>query len=306
MIKLVDQINRLDFRAEIYLNATTLLNDGNDLAQDTDGITRENSIPTKKHLKKKILSLSPDILVLVDFNSLNQKLAVFSKRKGIGSCLLLLTTSNKKKTHKKFNEFGRYFDKVLCTFPSDTDDLDSDGKVEYVGNPLLDMVKDYAFENGVSLDGSSANVAVILDSTISGRLSNDIQRIVCTSLEIKFHISAHGKALHRMPKLSNVEFHNGKTYDLLKHCNAAITSFGVPSLEAVFLNCPQVVMGESASKFGFFKKSKQVSLINSIAGKQVVKEIQGDPTGVLEEVGLILNDQTVLRNNARRVSGNQK
>ena len=68
-----------------------------------------------------------------------------------------------------------------------------------------------------------------------------------------------------------------QTYDLLYHANAAIVTSGTATLETALFNVPQVVVYKTSSISYHIAKLlirvQFISLVNLIAGKEVVKEL---------------------------------
>jgi lipid-A-disaccharide synthase len=96
---------------------------------------------------------------------------------------------------------------------------------------------------------------------------------------------------------SNVPVIWGKTYDILIHSRAAIVSSGTATLETAILNVPQIVVYQLNPRGlfiflkKFFLKTKWVSLVNIILGREAVVElIQADFTmkNVVSELKKIL------------------
>jgi lipid-A-disaccharide synthase len=91
----------------------------------------------------------------------------------------------------------------------------------------------------------------------------------------------------------------GKTYQILIHSRAAIVSSGTATLETAILNVPQVVVYRLTPGWlynflkKFFLKTRWVSLVNIILGREAVSElIQSDFTlkNVVSELNKILHD----------------
>jgi lipid-A-disaccharide synthase len=84
--------------------------------------------------------------------------------------------------------------------------------------------------------------------------------------------------------LKNVSFIYDATYDLLTHASAAIVTSGTATLETALFKVPQVVV----YKAGYLEyliaaqvvKVKFISLVNLIAGYEVVKELIQDNASV--------------------------
>ncbi|MDR3250277.1 MAG: lipid-A-disaccharide synthase, partial [Tannerella sp.] len=91
----------------------------------------------------------------------------------------------------------------------------------------------------------------------------------------------------------------GQTYDLLRHADVALVTSGTATLETALFRVPQVVCyyvnGGKLTSFVFnrFFHIPFISLVNLIAGKEVVKELfGGDFTSkkVFEELKRIVED----------------
>ncbi|MDB5116234.1 MAG: lipid-A-disaccharide synthase, partial [Mucilaginibacter sp.] len=89
------------------------------------------------------------------------------------------------------------------------------------------------------------------------------------------------------------------TYDILSNAHAAVVASGTATLETALFNVPQVVVyiGNpiSISIARMVVKIKNISLVNLVMGKAIVKElIQQDctPATIGAELDLILNDKT--------------
>ena len=98
----------------------------------------------------------------------------------------------------------------------------------------------------------------------------------------------------------NVKIVFGETYKLLSHSTAALVTSGTATLETALFNVPQVVCYHvKAGKFmmilkKIFIKVKFISLVNMIAGKEVVRELIADKMNVAEitaELNNILNNK---------------
>ena len=84
----------------------------------------------------------------------------------------------------------------------------------------------------------------------------------------------------RVESLENVHLVFNRTYDLLKCAQAAVVTSGTATLEAALFNVPQVVCYKTSFITYLIAKSlirvKFISLVNLIAGKEVVRELIQD------------------------------
>jgi lipid-A-disaccharide synthase len=101
-----------------------------------------------------------------------------------------------------------------------------------------------------------------------------------------------------LTELPNVKLIFEDTYNLLLHSSAAVVTSGTATLETALFRVPQVVVYKAnALSYWVGKRLIKVpfiSLVNLIAGKQVVKElIQSDasPDAVSNELTTILRDK---------------
>ena len=93
----------------------------------------------------------------------------------------------------------------------------------------------------------------------------------------------------------------GQTYELLSHAGAALVTSGTATLETALFRVPQVVCYHTpiGRVITFLKrhilKVKYISLVNLIAGCEVVRELVADTMTVAQiktELGRILNDES--------------
>lgn len=93
----------------------------------------------------------------------------------------------------------------------------------------------------------------------------------------------------------------GQTYELLSHADAALVTSGTATLETALFRVPQVVCYHTpiGRVIAFLKrhilKVKYISLVNLIAGREVVRELVADTMTVAQiktELGRILNDES--------------
>ena len=96
---------------------------------------------------------------------------------------------------------------------------------------------------------------------------------------------------------NNVRILFNETYDLLAHATAALVTSGTATLETALFDVPQVVCYRTSAVSYTIAKSlikvPYISLVNLVAGKEVVKElIQGDfnSRNLVQELRKVLTD----------------
>ncbi len=235
-----------------------------------------------RHFKKSLGKFNPHIVVFIGADGSNKNLISYAKKRKIKTCYYKLN----------YNASDLVADLTLLTYPPNQN-INSKG-FHFVGNPLHDLIKDHSFNSDLSLNDREVNVAVSFGDRLANKsLIRLIQRTAKGAENFKFHISVEKANTTFIQKfnLSNIVVHVGSSYELMKECNVAITSSSHASLSAAFMNCPQVAVQVSKRGLHIFRSQKRTSLINILAGKEVIREFQNDPKEILKELHLILEDQ---------------
>lgn len=259
---------------------------------------------TLREAKQAIKKESPEVLVLVDFPGINLKLATFAKENGIKTCYYISPKIWAWKSHR-IKRIKKDIDKMLVILPFEKEYYETrEYPVTYVGNPLIDAIKDYVFDSSFYVDQNEVNIAILPGSRKQEieASAKVIGKIANQSPDWRFHIAAVDNVESHLYEpyrsISNAKIHIDKTYEILKQCNAAIVTSGTATLETALLNCPQVVVYRanpiSVFVVKLMVKIKWISLVNLIANKEIVKELiqeKYNPEEVVNEINLIVNDQ---------------
>lgn len=258
---------------------------------------------TIEHLKKSIKEQQPDLLILIDFPGINLKMATYAKELGIKTCYYISPKIWAWKEHR-INRIKRDIDKMLVILPFEVEYYKSKNfEVEYVGNPLIDSIKEYSYDPRFEVDPNQTTIAVLPGSRKQEIESSAavVKEIAKKSNNYKFLVAGVdnvGPELYEpYQEIENATIHFDKTYDIVKRSNAAIVTSGTATLETALLNCPQVVVYR-ANPISIFiakilVKIKWISLVNLISQKEVVKELiqkEYNADKVLEEINKILQD----------------
>jgi lipid-A-disaccharide synthase len=178
-------------------------------------------------------------------------------------------------------------DRMFCILPFEKEFFRGfDWEVDYVGNPVLDAVKNYQpnkqFQEAHSfLDGRK------IVALLPGSRKIELERMMPVIVEVvkrnpnyQFVVAAVATLpsylYEPIRQLSNVEFVYEKTYDLLSVASAAIVTSGTATLETGLFRVPQVVIYRAAAIEYFIGirlvKVKFISLVNLIADREIIKE----------------------------------
>lgn len=243
-----------------------------------------------KICKDAMLEYEPDAVILVDYPGFNLRMARFAKEHGLRTYYYI---SPKIWAWKKRRVYSikKYVDKMFAIFPFEIEFYKKyDYNVEYVGNPLVDAMKETESQ---MLDGKSFRekyslpekpvIALVPGSRMSeiNKLLPEMLAVVPEFPDYQFLIcGAPGVATDFYDKYvqkggARVIF--GDTYNIVRNSVAAAVTSGTATLETAYLGTPQVVCykmsGLTYALAEMFVKIKYFSLVNIIAGREVVKEL---------------------------------
>ncbi|MTI32211.1 lipid-A-disaccharide synthase [Xanthovirga aplysinae] len=236
--------------------------------------------------KEDILNYKPDVLVLIDYAGFNLRIAEFAKKNGVKVHYYIspkVWAWNQSRAWK----IKRNVDRMFVILPFEKAFYEKYGfKVDYVGNPLLDAVREFKPDPGFRIQNQLDQRPII--AVLPGSRKQELKFIFGRMLEIINKFPAYQfvvAGVDNLPKSyyepakkhSNVKLVFGKTYDLLSQAHAAIVTSGTATLETALFEVPQVVCYKSTElEYQIGKRLIKVdfmSLVNLIAGKEVVKEL---------------------------------
>lgn len=236
--------------------------------------------------KSDILKWNPDVVIFIDYPGFNLRIAKFAKENGFKTCYYIspkLWAWNRKRVFK----IKKYIDRMYCIFPFEKDFYANyDYPVTYVGNPLIDSIKNYPY------DSETINQYDEQDITSIGVLPGSRHQEVANMLEtisslfekyqnIRFHIAAVDNLPYDLYKkysaFQNVKIHINKAYDILRIVDGAIVTSGTATLETALFNVPQVVCYRTSELTYQIAKAlikiKFISLVNLVVDEKVVDEL---------------------------------
>lgn len=265
-----------------------------------------------KTCKSEIQAFKPDAVVFVDFPGFNLRIAPFVKSLGIKT-IYYISPQIWAWKESRVEQIKRDIDLMLCILPFEKAFYQKHNyTAEYVGHPLLDALQNHPFESREDIHSSGEKhekwIALLPGSrkqeikallpdmmALARNKPNYLFLVACSpSQEIDFYHKVAGD----IP--TNVQWISGKTYSVVKNCDAAVVASGTATLETALIGTPQVVV----YKGNFFNyliarslvKVKYISLVNLIADKKVVTElIQEDynTQNLLEELDEIVDNEQV-------------
>ena len=237
--------------------------------------------------KKDILQYKPSALILIDYGGFNRRIASFGKANSIPVHYYIPPKVWAWRQNRAW-QLKKSVDRMYVILPFEKDfykkyNLD----VDYVGNPVLDAIRSFNpipdFYTRYKLKPDQPVVALL-----PGSRTRELQKIVPVMAEVAkthptFHFVVAGirnlsqKLYEPLSGLSNVTFIYDATYDLLTHATAAIVTSGTATLETALFKVPQVVVYKAGNLEYHIAtqvvKVKFISLVNLIAGREVVREL---------------------------------
>jgi len=242
-------------------------------------------ISNLKKCREDILSFKPDAVILVDFGGFNMKLAKYLKKHHVDVHYYILpkiwawNTSRAKK-------IKRYVDRLYCILPFEKSFYREYGmEADYVGNPVVDAIRNFT-PSADFLDKHNLKTAYI--ALLPGSRKQEVSKLLPGMLAITENfpnenfIVAGVKNLPDELYASVADKKNAmlifeENYNILAHAKAAIVTSGTATLETALFEVPQVVVYKTSFLTylvgKFLIKVDFISLVNLIAGKEVVKEL---------------------------------
>lgn len=257
-----------------------------------------------RHCKNDIIASRPDALILVDYSGFNMRIAKFAKYYGY-KVFYYISPKIWAWQQKRALSIKKYVDHMFVIFPFEKDFYKKfNFPVDYVGNPTLDVIKDYKpkpdfkARNGLS----EKPIIAVLPGSRKSEVEEMLHFMVCiipSFTNYQFVVAGVSnldeKYYERFKRGNMVHIVYDQTYDLLGHAEAAMVTSGTATLETAFFEVPQVVC-YSTNFFTYLAgkmliQIKYISLVNIIANKKVVTElIQSEfcPTNIITELKKIL------------------
>lgn len=238
--------------------------------------------------KKDLLNFAPDALILIDYAGFNMRIAKFASEHNIPVHYYIspkIWAWNQKRAYK----IKRYVDFMYVILPFEQDFYQQYGyEVEYVGNPLLDAIRQ--FEPDITFKNNFPDKPII--ALLPGSRKQEVVQMLeklssLVAVYPDYHFVVAGvsnldRELYKVVQGSQqCTLVFDKAYDVLSIATAALVTSGTATLETALFKVPQVVCYKtSAVSYQIGKRLIRVnfiSLVNLIMQKEVVKElIQND------------------------------
>lgn len=265
-----------------------------------------------KQCRNDIAAWSPDVVILVDYPGFNLNIAKFVRRKTSIPVFYYISPKIWAWKEYRIKNIRRDVDELFSILPFEVDFFRKHNyPVHYVGNPTLDEVTEYTREHEAHFDefiraNDLPDKPVI--ALLAGSRKQEIKDNLPLMLRATSGFSAWSPVIAGAPGIAPAYYEKytegygariifGQTYRLLQHAEAALVTSGTATLETALFQIPQAVCyytpaGRVISWLRkLIIKVRFISLVNLIAGREVVKELVADTmteSNIRSELNLLL------------------
>lgn len=264
-------------------------------------------------LKKNISEQPPDLLILVDYQEFNQRLAAYAKSIGV-KVLFYIGPSVWAWRPKRVYKMGKIVDHMAVILPFEKElYADANVPVTFTGHPLTnEVVADKTKQQAREQLGIGQLTTIGL---FPGSRSSEIKRIFPVLLEsakqiikekpgVQFILPVANTSSEELLAAFQAEINQlsivvtkDKFYDVVQSCDVILTASGTATLEIGLLEVPMVIVYKVSPLTFYIMRSlaitRFIGLVNIVPQKSVVKEfIQHEATAsnISEEALQLLND----------------
>lgn len=251
--------------------------------------------------KQDIMSWNPNVVILVDYPGFNLEIAKYVNRNSKIPIFYYISPKIWAWKEYRIKNIRRDVDELFSILPFEVEFFKKHKyNIHYVGNPCVDAVEDFLLsrngnESFSQFCESNALECRQIIAILAGSRKQEIKDNLKTMLtaasefdnEYQFVIAgAQGidETYYKrfIPYNVHVSIVFDQTYRLLRQSTAALVTSGTATLETAILGIPQVVcyytfLGKLVALLkSLILKVKYVSLVNLVAGKEIVKELIAD------------------------------
>ena len=264
--------------------------------------------------KRDIVAWNPDVLILVDYPGFNLSIAEHIHKNTDIPVYYYISPKIWAWKEYRIKNIKRDVDELFSILPFEIDFFEKkhDYRINYIGNPCVDAVdaflRNAPEERGAFIERNGlADKPVV--ALLAGSRKQEIKANLPMMLEAVKHYPGYQPVIAGAPGIDK-EFYKpyldagarivfGETYNILNNAHAALVTSGTATLETGIFRVPQVVCYATpmARLYSWLKKRflkvKFVSLVNLVAGREVVRElVAADMTidNIKSELGKILAD----------------
>ena len=244
--------------------------------------------------KKDIVAWNPDVLILVDYPGFNLSIAEYIHKNTDIPVYYYISPKIWAWKEHRIKNIKRDVDELFSILPFEIEFFEKKHgyKINYVGNPCVDAVD--AFLRGNPEERTSFLCRnAIPDKPVVALLAGSRKQEITANLPVMLQamkdFPGYQPVIAGAPGIDK-DFYKpyledgacivfGETYNILNNAHAALVTSGTATLETGIFRVPQVVCYATpmARLYSWLKKRflkvRFVSLVNLVAGKEVVREL---------------------------------
>lgn len=264
-------------------------------------------------LKQNIAKQPPDLLILVDYQEFNQRLAAYAKSIGV-KVLFYIGPSVWAWRPKRVYKMGKIVDHMAVILPFEKElYADANVPVTFTGHPLSsEVVADKTKQQARALLHLNEQTTIGL---FPGSRGGEIKRILPVLLESAKLIRKEKPDIQFVLPVANtiskeelapfrseiddlsVRTTNDNFHDVVQSCDVILTASGTATLEIGLLEVPMVIAYKVSALTYYIMKNlaitRFIGLVNIVPQKSIVKEFiqyQATPANISNEALHLLND----------------
>ena len=250
-----------------------------------------------KRCKEDIVAWSPDVVILVDYPGFNLDIAKFVHAKTKTPVYYYISPKIWAWKEYRIKNIRRDVDELFSILPFEVEFFEGHQyPIHYVGNPTVDEVTAFKAANPETFadfisDNELADKPII--ALLAGSRKQEIKDNLPDMIRAASAFPDYQLVLAAAPGISpeyyaefvkgtNLQVIFGRTYRLLQQADVALVTSGTATLETALFRVPQVVCYHTpvGKLVSFLRKHilkvKFISLVNLIAGREVVRELVAD------------------------------
>ena len=250
-----------------------------------------------KRCKEDIVAWSPDVVVLVDYPGFNLDIAKFVHAKTKIPVYYYISPKIWAWKEYRIKNIRRDVDELFSILPFEVEFFEGHQyPIHYVGNPTVDEVTAFKAANPETFadfisDNELADKPII--ALLAGSRKQEIKDNLPDMIRAASAFPDYQLVLAAAPGISpeyyaefvkgtNLQVIFGRTYRLLQQADVALVTSGTATLETALFRVPQLVCYHTpvGKLVSFLRKHilkvKFISLVNLIAGREVVRELVAD------------------------------
>jgi len=265
---------------------------------------------------KALSDLKPDVVVLIDYPDFNFRLGRVAKKKGL-RVLYYVSPQVWAWRKRRVKTMGEITDRVAAILPFEEEIYRKAGiPCEFVGHPALEEIEDYEAETAAEASPVPGPDSALKIALLPGSRPNELKALLplfaglvkvsgrdlpgarfFTPLAPNIEAESFREDIEALKK-EGVTFSRGDALRCLAFSDAAVIASGTATLQAALLGVPSVVVYKVSALTYYLARAvlkvRHISLVNIIAGKEVVREMiqhGAHPEAVLEELTRIVVDK---------------